>query len=65
MVDFYSHKESAFFFFYDSIHFFIHSYPGGVSEFPFVTKLAEKLHKILHGFFPKCWCYPIGIKLKN
>ncbi|PFD35101.1 hypothetical protein CN285_24275 [Bacillus cereus] len=46
-TDSYSHKESAFFFFYDSIHFFIHSYPGAVLGFLFVTELAKKLYKIL------------------
>jgi len=37
------------------MHFFIHSYPGVVLGFSFVTGLAEKLYKILHalsvGFF--------------
>ncbi|MEX0135146.1 hypothetical protein MRBLBA71_001721 [Bacillus nitratireducens] len=34
--------------FYESMHFFIHSYPGAVLGFLFVTGLAEKLYKILH-----------------
>ncbi|OOR17152.1 hypothetical protein BGP34_28470 [Bacillus mycoides] len=34
--------------FYGSMHFFIHSYPGAVLGFLFVTGLAEKLYKTLH-----------------
>ncbi len=35
-------------FFYGSMHFFIHSYPGAVLGFLFVIGLAEKLYKISH-----------------
>ncbi|PGE68218.1 hypothetical protein COM69_15145 [Bacillus toyonensis] len=34
--------------FYESMHFFIHSYPGAVLGFSFVTGLAKKLYKISH-----------------
>ncbi|QWG31006.1 hypothetical protein EXW58_26400 (plasmid) [Bacillus mycoides] len=34
--------ESAFFSFYESMHIFIHSYPGAILGFLFVTGLAEK-----------------------
>ncbi|OTX38583.1 hypothetical protein COI41_23605 [Bacillus toyonensis] len=34
--------------FYGSMHFFIHSYPGAVLEFSFVTGFVEKLYKTLH-----------------
>ncbi|PFJ74240.1 hypothetical protein COI95_22850 [Bacillus cereus] len=33
--------------FYGSMHFFIHSYPGTVLGFLFVTGSAKKLYKIL------------------
>ncbi|WP_309443604.1 hypothetical protein, partial [Bacillus nitratireducens] len=45
------------FLFYESMYFFIHSYPGAVLGFLFVIGLAKKLYKILHalsvGFFQK------------
>ncbi|PFY72537.1 hypothetical protein COL61_14585 [Bacillus wiedmannii] len=58
----YFQEEFAFFFFYNSIHLFIHSYHRAVFKFLFVTRLAEKLYKILHTLSVrgglKCWRYP-------
>ncbi|AXK21480.1 hypothetical protein DPQ31_28830 [Bacillus sp. COPE52] len=34
--------------FYGSMHFYIHSYPGAVLRFSFVTGLVEELYKTLH-----------------
>ncbi|PHA18699.1 hypothetical protein COE59_31180 [Bacillus wiedmannii] len=47
-ADYYFHKEYTFLLFYDSIHLFIHSYPGAILRFSFVTGLSEKLYKTLH-----------------
>ncbi|OTX37155.1 hypothetical protein BK720_04680 [Bacillus thuringiensis serovar brasilensis] len=46
----YFQKKSAFFFFYNPMYLFIHSYPDVDLEFLFVTELAKKLYKILHTF---------------
>lgn len=48
------------------MHFFIHSYPGTVLGFLFVTRLAEKLYKILHTLslvFSEMLAVPQGVNI--